>query len=195
MSTVPRRRYSAAEYLTLERSASHKSEFFGGEMFAMAGGSRQHNRIAVNIVARSDEQMRESPCEVFGSDMRVKISASGLYTYPDAVIACGDIQFEDEAADTLVNPRVIFEVLSDTTEAYDRGKKFDHYRQIPFLSEYVLVSQSEPLVERFVRQLDGSWQLTVLKGLDAILQLEAITLRLQLADIYFKVAFPAGQAK
>jgi Uma2 family endonuclease len=189
MSSVPKRRYTPDEYLALERRADFKSEYFKGEIFAMAGASRQHVRIATNVIARVDEQLRDTTCEIFGSDMRVRVSPTGLYTYPDASIACGELQFEDDTVDTLLNPKVIFEVLSDGTEAYDRGKKFDHYRQIASLAEYVIVSQREPLVERFTRQPDGAWRMTVLKGLESVLELESIRCRLNLRDIYFKVAF------
>jgi len=191
MSAAPQKRYTPQEYLALERAASYKSEYYRGEIFAMAGASRQHCRIGANLIERLGEQLRPTPCEVFGSDMRVRVLPTGLYTYPDVTVACGELEFEDRAADTLLNPRVILEVLSESTEAYDRGKKFDHYRQIPAQVEYVLVSQTEPLVERFVRQPDDSWRLTVFKGLEAVLELETGSCRLRLADIYFKVAFEA----
>lgn len=195
MSTAAKKRYTPQEYLALERAAEFKSQYLNGEILAMTGASREHCRIAANLVARTDEQLRDTQCEVFGSDMRVKVAATGLYTYPDATIACGELQFDDQVADTLLNPKVIFEVLSDSTEAYDRGKKFDHYRQIASLAEYVLVSQTEPLVERFVRQPDGSWRLAVFKGLDAVLDLEAVRACLSLTDVYFKVSFEAKAAE
>ena len=195
MSTASKQHLTPAEYLKRERMAEFKSEYFYGEMFAMAGGSRWHGRIATNLVSRSDHLLRDTPCEVFGSDMRVKVTASRLYTYPDASIVCGEPQFEDQVVDTLLNPKVIFEVLSESTEAYDRGKKFDHYRQIPSLREYVLVSQTEPLVERYDRQPDGTWRLTVVRGLDAELPLESVPCRLSLAEIYFKVSFTARESE
>jgi Uma2 family endonuclease len=189
MSTLPNRRYTPDEYLARERTAQVRSEYLAGEIFAMAGGSRQHGRIARNLIARLDEQLRNTPCEVFGSDMRVKVVRTGLYTYPDVTIACAELEFEDRDVDTLLNPRVIFEVLSDSTEAYDRGIKFDHYREIPSLTEYLLVAQAEPLIERLVRQPDASWRLTVFKGPDAVLALETVPCRLKLAEVYFKVSF------
>ena len=195
MSTVQKKRYTPSEYLALDRAAEFKSEYLRGEIFAMAGASVQHCRIATNLVARTDEQLRETQCQAFGSDLRVKVSQTGLYTYPDTTIACGELQFEDQTADTLLNPKVIFEVLSESTEAYDRGKKFDHYRQVPSLTEYVLVSQTEPLVERFVRQPDHSWRLTVFKGPQAVLELETIPGRLPLAAVYAKVSFEAEGAE
>ena len=192
MSTVEKKHYTPQEYLVLERAAEFKSEYLRGEIFAMSGVARQHSLTASNLIGEARGQLREKPCEVHGSDLRVKVSPTGLYTYPDVTIACGELQFDDQFRDTLLNPKVIFEVLSDSTEAYDRGKKFDHYRQIPSLTEYVLVSQTEPLIERFVRQADGSWRLTVFKGLEAVLDLETVPCRLKLADVYFKVSFGTG---
>ena len=189
MSTVPTKHYTPQEYLALERAAEYKSEYLRGEIFAMAGASREHSLISSNLNGEVRAQLRESPCEVHGSDMRVKVLRTGLYTYPDVIIACGDLQFEDSVPDILLNPKVIFEVLSDSTEAYDRGKKFGHYRQIPSLMEYVLVSQTEPLIERYARTPDDSWLLTVSKGLEAVLQLESVPCRLRLVDVYIKVAF------
>src|SRR5258707_11211141 len=139
MSAAPQKRYTPQEYLALERAAPFKSEYYRGEIFAMAGATRQHCRIGANLVARVDEQLRSTPCEAFGSDLRVRVLPTGLYTYPDVTVACGELEFEDRAGDTLLNPKAIFEVLSESTEAYDRGKKFDHYRHIPSLTEYVLV--------------------------------------------------------
>jgi len=194
MSTAPKKRITPEEYLALERAAEFKSQYFDGEIFAMAGASKEHVRIARNLTARTDEQLRDTPCEVFNSDMRMKISLTGLYTYPDLTIACDDLEFEDSLVDTLLNPKVIFEVLSESTEAYDRGKKFDNYRQIPSLTEYVLVSQTEPLIERFLRQPDESWRLTVYKGLDAVMQLETVPCRLKLADVYFRVNWKSESA-
>ena len=192
MSTVQKKRYTPQEYLALERAAEFKSEYLRGEIFAMAGASRELSLIASNLIGEVGSQLRETPCEVHGSDLRVRVSLTGLYTYPDVTIACGELQFDDQFRDTLLNPKVIFEVLSDSTEAYDRGKKFDHYRQIPSLTEYILVSQTEPLIERYVRQSDGSWRLTVCKGLEAVLELETVPCRLKLADVYFKVSFEPG---
>jgi len=189
MSTAANKRYTPEEYLNLERAAPWKSEYLDGEIFAMAGTSRQHVRIVRNLIARIDEQLRDTPCEVLGSDMRVKVSRTGLYTYPDTTIVCGELEFEDQKFDTLLNPKVVFEVLSESTEAYDRGKKFRHYGQIPTLAEYVLVSQTEPVVDRFVRQPDQSWRVITYQGLEAVLELESVPCRLRLEDVYFKVEF------
>jgi Uma2 family endonuclease len=126
---------------------------------------------------------------VVTSDQRVKTPSTGLYTYPDVVIACGELQFEDSELDTLLNPQVIVEVLSDSTEGYDRGSKFHHYQGIASLREYILVSQNEPLVERFVRQDDGDWLLTHFAGLDAIFEYVSVVARIPLAEIYRGVPF------
>ena len=193
MASVPTQHLTPAEYLARERKAEFKSEFLRGEMFAMAGTTRWHVRVATNLLAKIDTALHDSPCDVYNSDMRVKVSPTGLYTYPDLSITCDEPQFEDDVLDTLLNPRVIFEILSKSTEGYDRGKKFDHYRQVQSLQEYVLVSQTEPLVERFVRQPDGSWRLTVHKGMDAVVELEGVPCRLSLAEIYRRVDFSQAQ--
>ena len=151
--------WTPEEYLAWERSSDEKHEYFDGEVFAMAGASEEHNLIVTNIVATLWIALRQRPCKVYPSDLRVKIPSTGLYTYPDASVLCDRPEFEDDAADTLLNPQVIFEVLSEFTEDYDRGTKFKHYRSIPSFREYVLVSQTEILVEHSTRQDDGSWLL------------------------------------
>src|SRR5262249_54874860 len=143
MSVQPRRWYTPEEYLALEEDADFKSEYFGGEIFAMAGASEEHNTITANVVAEVRQQFRGTPCRVYTSDMRVKGEATGLYTYPDVVAACGERRFERRGTDSLLNPTVIFEVLSPTTESYDRGRKFENYRQIESLREYILIAQEE----------------------------------------------------
>ena len=198
MSSAPSGLLSPAEYLARERAVDFKSEYYRGEMFAMAGANRRHVRICLNLTSRIDEQLRGSSCEVFNSDMRVKVSQTGLYTYPDVSIACGDIQFEDAEEDTLLNPCVIFEVLSRSTEQRDRGWKFDQYIKLPSMVEYVLVSQEQPLVERFLRQEGGNWLLQRLNDLDGVLRLASTKVELPLREIYRDIAFgpedefPAG---
>jgi Uma2 family endonuclease len=193
MASVPAQHMTADEYLANERQARFKSEFLRGEIFAMAGNSRWHGRIATNLLRCADQQLRDEPCDVYGSDMRVKVSPTGLYTYPDCSISCGEAEFEDEVVDTLLNPRVIFEILSKSTEAYDRGKKFDHYRQIASLKEYVIVAQTEPLVELYARQPDASWRLTVHKSMDAVVELESVRCKMWLAEVYRRVDFAKAQ--
>lgn len=195
MSSVPKRRLTPAEYLAIERKAEFKSAYFNGEMFAMADTSRWHVRASINLSTEIVRQLRDSPCEVYNSDMRVKISPTGLYTYPDLSIVCDGPRFEDDVLDTLLNPRVIFEVLSKSTEAYDRGRKFGQYRQIVSLREFVLVSQTEPLIERYLRQADGDWLLSEFKGLEAVLVLESVPCRVPLAEIYRNVDFAESSSE
>jgi Uma2 family endonuclease len=170
----------------MERAASSRHEFFRGEVFAMAGASRQHNLIVTNIVREVSSALRDRPCEVYPSDMRVKVEATGSYAYPDVTIVCGAARFEDEHGDTLLNPLVLFEVLSDSTESFDRGGKFEHYRAIPSLEEVVFVSQKEAHVEHFARQADGSWRLREYRGAQRLL-LPAPGCEVAVEDLYLKV--------
>ncbi len=191
MASVPvPKRYSPAEYLALERKAVFKSEYHDGLITAMAGTSREHNLITINFAREISSQLKDRPCEAYVSDMRVYIDRTGLYTYPDVVVACGEPRFQDDEVDTLLNPTVIVEVLSPTTEVYDRGKKFLHYRRLPSLREYVLVSQDRVLVERFTRQGDEGL-LTELNQIDDTLRLGSIDCELPLREIYAKVKLGA----
>jgi Uma2 family endonuclease len=181
--------YTPAEYLMLERAAQTKSEYLNGQIVAMTGASLAHNYITMNLGGLLWQQLRGRACSAWASDLRVRVSHTGLYTYPDVVAACPPFRFEDAEVDTLLNPVVIAEVLSPTTEAYDRGKKFAQYRQLDSLREYVLVAQDEARVERFVRQGD-LWVLSEVTGLDAMLTLDAIGCEVRLADIYERVELP-----
>lgn len=178
---------SVEEYLEAERRAETKSEYLDGEVFAMSGGSRRHNLVMTNLIREVSQQLKNRPCEVYPSDLRVHIPATGLYTYPDLVVVCGEPRFEDQELDTLLNPTLIIEVLSPTTEAYDRGKKFEHYRTIESLAEYVLVSQDAPRIEQYVRQEGGSWLLTATPGLEGRMILPSVGCELALAEVYDKV--------
>jgi Uma2 family endonuclease len=189
MAAMRTLRLSAQEYLARERLAEFRSEFYSGEIFAMAGGSPSHSLIRINTGAQLSVRLRGRPCTAYDSDLRILIAASGLYTYPDLSVICGEIQFDDKMRDTALNPAVLFEVLSESTEAYDRGKKFEHYRRLPTLREYVLIAQDRPQVERFLRNPDDTWTLTVVSGLDATLELPSISVTLVLAEIYDKVDF------
>lgn len=183
---------SEADYLKTERLAPHKREYYDGEVFAMAGGSRQHSLIAANVIGELRNRLaRGRGCVVYDSNLRVKVEATGLYTYPDVTVACGRHRFTDAAQDTLLNPTVLVEVLSDSTEAYDRGKKFEHYRQIPSLRAYLLVSQREPRVEMFARQPDGQWLWREAVGMSARLEVPALKLALPLAEVFAQVKFDA----
>lgn len=187
----PKSRYTPEEYLALERKAQYKSEFVNGTIVALAGATRRHNLIAGNVFGELRGQLRGRNCEVYMSDIRVKVDPTGLYTYPDVAVACAQIRFEDEHADTLLNPTVIVEVLSASTEAYDRGEKFVHYRRLESLREYVLVSQDRVRVESYVRR-GAQWLLSEASGLDETVRLESIGCDVVLRDIYDKVRFEEG---
>jgi Uma2 family endonuclease len=178
------------EYLAAERAAPYKSEYIGGYILAMSGASRAHNVLSVRIASLLDAQLAEVPCEVYSGDMRVRVPATNDYTYPDVVVACGDIDFEDAELDTLLTPIVLIEVLSPSTEAYDRGGKFAGYRQIGSLREYIMVAQDRILIEQYVRQ-DAGWLLTTHDNPDGSVYLPSINCTLTLKDVYRKVRFPA----
>lgn len=191
MSAIPKKKLTEAEYLAIEREAEFKSEFFDGEMFAMSGGKLAHNRIKENLARHIGNQLEDGPCFVVTSDMKVKVLKSGLYTYPDIVIICGSAEHPDpESTDILLNPAVIIEVLSPSTQDYDRGAKFRNYQKIKSLREYHLVAQDEPVVERFVRQANDDWLLTTTTGLDGELTFGTIPVRVGMAKIYVGVIFP-----
>ncbi len=175
------------EYLVIERAAEYKSEYFDGEMFAMAGASRQHNLIITNIVGEFHQQLKGRQCNVYANDLRVKNNPTGLYTYPDIIVGCGDEQFEDEELDTLLNPTLIIEVLSKSTKGYDKGMKFTHYRQIESLREYLLVAQKTYHIEHYMRQPDNRWLLEETRNLQDTLSLPSISCHLALAEVYDKV--------
>lgn len=172
-------------YLAMERAAEVKHEYWHGESFAMAGASRRHNVLVGNLVRVLGNALLERPCEVYPSDMRVASAARDVFTYPDVTVVCGPPTFTDDANDTLLNPLVIVEVLSDSTEAYDRGKKFEHYRRVASLRHYVLVAQDRPLVELYTRQGDGTWMLSEHRMGD-VATLTAAGCELPVAEVYRK---------
>lgn len=180
-------RLTAEDYLAIERSAEFKSEFYDGETFAMSGASRSHNTIVLNVGSEIRQQLKPRPCRAFVSDMRVKVDPTGLYTYPDLIVVCDKEQFDDTHFDTLLNPTLIIEVLSDSTEAYDRGRKFEHYRTLESLTEYVLIAQNRPHIESYRRQANHEWLLTECTGLEGVFRLQSIDCTLALAEIYDKV--------
>ena len=187
MTSRRKTQLTAEEYLAIERKSETKSEYFAGEMFAMVGASRRHNLIAANIIRSLGNQLLERPCNVYPSDMRVKVSATGKYTYPDVSVACDPEQFDDAENDTLLNPVVIIEVLSDSTEAYDRGKKFEQYQQIESLTEYLLVAQEPYRVEQYVRQGGRDWRYSEYHSGDDVLRLNSVGCELSLKDVYAKI--------
>jgi Uma2 family endonuclease len=193
MSTARQTYLTPRQYLEIERQADHKSEYFAGEIFAMVGASREHNLLATNVTRDLSEQLKERDCEVYAADMRVKVDVTGLYTYPDIVVACDEPQFDDEAVDTLLNPTVLIEVLSDSTEAYDRGKKFAHYRKLKSLREYLLIAQDRCHVEHYVRQADNRWLLSETYEPNDQITLPSINCTLQLAEVYDKVKFEQAE--
>lgn len=188
MSAVPKTALTYQDYLARERIASTKSEFYRGQVFAMAGGSVRHNTISGNVFAGLRNLLRGTSCRPFNSDQRIRIAANGLATYPDVSLICGEIEVDAEDADAIINPVVILEVLSKSSERYDRGKKFDLYRQLDSLQEYVLISQEEAQVERFIRQGDGSWNLTLFKGMASELKIRSLC-SIPLSVIYEDVVF------
>lgn len=187
MSTQPRLRLSPDEYLAIERRAGYKSEYVDGEVFALAGASEQHNLIVGNVLAGLHAQLRKRPCRVYASDMRVKVSQVGLYAYPDVAVVCGELFFDDDQKDTLLNPTVIAEVLSASTEGYDRGKKFEYYRRLQSLREYLLIAQDRCHIEHYTRQSDGQWLLAEIEEMQGAVHLPSIECDLRLAEIYEKV--------
>jgi Uma2 family endonuclease len=176
-------------YLEQEREATVKNEYIDGQIHAMSGASRQHNRITIDVATLINVQLRSGPCELFANDMRVKVNDASLYTYPDVVVACGEARFEDAALDTLLNPTLIIEVLSESTEKYDRGKKFAHYQRIETLQEYVLISQDEARIECYTRQAGNRWTLNIVTSLTEEMPLVSIECVLPLAEVYARVRF------
>lgn len=191
MSSQPKTSITPEKYLAIERKAEYKSEYFNGEMFAMAGASERHALIVTNVVAELRGQLRHRPCTVYSTDLRVRVSPTGLYTYPDVIVVCGQAQFADDQKDTLLNPTLIVEVLSESTKDYDRGGKFEHYRTLASLSEYVLIAQDKYHVEHFVRQPDNRWLLSETNRLEDTIHLPSIDCALALTEVYDKVEMPA----
>ena len=188
-TTAAKQRLSVEEYLAIEEAANRKSEFYDGEMFAMAGGSFAHSLIATNILAGLRDRLRGGPCRPLNSDLRVVVAKSGLYTYPDVSVVCGPPQFAASSATTLVNPSMIVEVLSPSTERYDRTAKFWHYEKIESLRDYLLVTQDEAFVQHFFRQAPGSqqpeqWFYAAYKGMEEILRLPSLKIELPLREVY-----------
>jgi Uma2 family endonuclease len=187
MTAQPKPYLTSDAYLAIERASEEKHEYLAGTMYAMAGGSARHNRIAGSTYASLYAQLRHRNCTVYPSDMRVKSMQTGLYTYPDITIVCGHEQFEDRKDDTLLNPTVIIEVLSPSTEKYDRGKKFRHYRGILSLREYILIAQDSYRVERFSRQSNNTWIFSEAIDLHETMELSIVQCVLALSEIYEKV--------
>jgi Uma2 family endonuclease len=184
MTAQPRRGITEQAYLALERSSLQKHEYVDGEIFAMSGGTASHNLISGNAFASLHTQLRGTGCRVLNSDMRLKVMATGLNTYPDVTVVCGNFQFVDERRDTITNPIVIIEVLSPSTERYDRGMKFQNYRTIATLQEYILIAQDEHQIEHYVRQESGQWIFEEAKDVAETITLPSVRCVLSVGDIY-----------
>jgi Uma2 family endonuclease len=191
MSSQPTTFLTPAEYLDLERKAERKSDYFQGEMFAMAGASPRHVEIVMNLVIELGRQLKGRPCRVYSSDLRLRVSPTGLYTYPDVLVLCGEARFADDQKDTVLNPTLIIEVLSDSTRDYDRGRKFQQYRALPSLREYLTVAQDGAHVEHWTRQPEDRWLLTEFSDLTQTIQLTCIGCVLPLAEVYDKIDWTA----
>src|SRR5437867_3981755 len=178
------------QYLEIERKAEYKSEYFGGEMFAMSGASREHNILSTTLSGLLFQQLGGRPCDLYANDMRVRVAQTGLYTYPDVIVVCGQPQFTDEIVDTLVNPTFLAEVLSPSTEAYDCGREFEHYRPVESLSEYLLVAQDRMHADLFTRLPDSRWLLMEASRAEDVLELRSIACRISMADLYGRVTLP-----
>jgi Uma2 family endonuclease len=175
------------EYLALERKAEYKSEYLNGGVFAMTGASRRHNLISTNLVTSLNVLLRGKQCEVYGSDMRLRVSAADLYTYADVVVVCGEPKFEDDYVDTLLNPTLVIEILSKSTERYDRIAKSGYYRTVDSLSEYLLVAQEEYRIEQYTKQVNEHWLLSETESLEGVVDLSSIACSLALRDVYDKI--------
>lgn len=187
----PRPRLTPEQYLEIERASAEKSEYYKGHVYARSGGSYRHALIIGGLVREFGNALKKRSCSVVPSDLRLRVSPDGLYTYPDVVVICGDPKFADDQGDTLLNPTLIVEVLSPSTEAYDRGFKSQQYRTIESLEEYALVSQFEPRVEMYRRHSGGQWLLTEAFGLQAICRIQSLDCSVPLAEIYDKLTFNA----
>lgn len=181
--------WTVAEYLAFERESDVKHEFIGGQVVAMSGASREHNLIVASTIAALIPLARKQSCKVFPSDMRVFTPLTDTYTYPDVTVVCGDENYTDDSSDTLTNPTIIIEVLSDSTESYDRGKKFQSYRQIPSLKVYLLISQDQARIEKYTRQTSHEWLLTEVIGLGSTLELPELKGSLTINAIYEQITF------
>ena len=189
MSTQPKTFLTPEQYLEIERKAEYKSEYYHGEMFAMARASLAHNWLVANLVGEVHAKLKGSRCGVLPSDMRVRVGSTGLYTYPDVVVVCGEPQLADNQPDTLVNPTLLIEVLSPSTELYDRGRKFEHYQSIESLREYLMVASDRVHADLYTRQADGRWLLTSAKSLEDSIELQSIGCSLTLKALYEKITF------
>jgi Uma2 family endonuclease len=193
MTAQPVPQLSFDDWLALERTAEgQRSEFVAGEVFAMTGATEAHNLIVANVIAGLHAQLKGKPCRVYPSDLKVRIETDDVGAYPDVMAICGERMFYGDRRDVVTNPSLIVEVLSDSSEAYDRGDKFAHYRKLPSLKAYLLLSQDRMQAELFVRQHDDTWQFTAFVGAEERIPLAAVDAALVLAELYDKVDFTAA---
>src|SRR5579872_395253 len=190
MSTRPTTLLTPEQYLEIERKAEFKSEYYAGEMFAMSGASREHDRLTRELILILSPQVEKHGCELYTSNMRVRVSSTGLYTYPDLTVVCGQQQFLEDDVDTLLNPTFLAEVLSPSTEAYDRGRKSEHYRKLESLREYLLIAQDRRHADLFTLQPSGRWELTEAGGKEDVLELRSIGCRVSIAELYRHIDLP-----
>jgi Uma2 family endonuclease len=193
MSAIEKQTWTVEQYLEMERVSEEKHEYLNGEIYLMSGGTGNHNAINMNAGGSLVAQLRKTPCITYSSDQRVQITDTGLYTYPDITVVCDPPLWRDNRRDTLLNPALIVEVLSPSTENYDRTRKFRHYRTLTSLKEYVLISQDEPRIERYLRQPNDEWLFAEVIGLDASIELTSIGCTLLLADVYDKINFEESE--
>jgi Uma2 family endonuclease len=189
MSAHAQPRVSPEQYLEMERAAEFRSEYYDGRIYAMSGGTWGHAVITGNLARALGNALEKRPCSVTSSDMRLRVAPTGLYTYPDIMVICDEPKFVDARTDTVVNPRLVIEVLSPSTEGYDRGFKAAQYRTIEALQEYALVSQSEARVEVFRRESANEWLMSEFVGIDAICHFRSVGCGIPLSEIYDKVTF------
>ncbi|WP_425618829.1 Uma2 family endonuclease [Anatilimnocola sp. NA78] len=189
MSTAPNRQFTVEEYLAREERSELKHEYYRGEIFAMSGGSRNHSKITGNVYFQLRVALKGGPCRPSNSDQRIFIPKVGLHTYPDLSVVCGAPASESIDPNANTNPTLLVEVLSPSTELYDRRQKFDFYKRISTLKEYVLVAQDEPRIERYVRGENGGWTLFTTVGINSEINFDSIGCTMRLADVYESVEF------
>lgn len=191
---LPKSTYVTEEdYLALEQDSEIKHEYVAGEIFAMSGAGRRHNLIALNVSSDLHSQLANRPCEVYQSDMRVQVKATGAYRYPDIAVVCGEPEFFASQPESLLNPTLLIEILSESTASVDRGEKLAEYRRIPTLQEYLLISQDAPRIERYLKQDAHNWLYTELTGLDQQLALPSIDCVLHFSDVFHRIDFQSDE--
>jgi Uma2 family endonuclease len=190
VASNPITKVTAEEYLALDRAAEFRSEFIDGEIIAMSGGSQRHSKLQINLALEVETALRGTPCQAFSADLRVRVSTR-MYAYPDLTVVCGDLMLADGRQDILLNPKIIFEVLSPSTEYYDRGVKFRRYREVESLTDYILVDQDQARIEQFTRGDAHTWTFRDYQDASEILLIESIGVSLPIARIYERIEFPS----